>query len=272
MSKLKINYVNDLHIDFHAQFVVNQLKYEKSVREYAQKLISGTEDLGDILIISGDLGHVNRASYWFLDEVCEEYSKVVITYGNHDLYMLSKSMKNKYRNSWNRVREFYELTKKLPNVHFLGEEFDGVLSYQGFKIGGEILMSNPKTEKEIMFYNEKMNDSKMINFGFYKNENATYLNRKNIKYYSKLKEEGLDIFVSHYPIITTNSHLRYGVSDGSLGSYKTDVEEFIAQHNFYGHVHEQEKSKLLGHNFYTQAIGYPSENLTKCFGYVEISK
>lgn len=160
---------------------------------------------------------------------------------------------------------------QLSNVHFLGEDFDGILDYKGYRFGGEILMSNPKSDLEIMFYKEVMNDSNYINLGYYKNENATYLNNKNIRYYNKLKSEDLDVFISHYPIILTNSHLKYGLTDGSLGSYRTEVDEFIAKYNFFGHIHEQEHYKHFGHEFLTYALGYPSEKLNKNFGYIELN-
>jgi len=266
---LGVSYVNDIHLDFHCEFVKNQIKYEKRLREFANKLVQTSKELGEVLIISGDFGHSNIASYIFLDEISKYFNKVFITYGNHDLYLISKTQKNKYRNSANRVKELYDKTKDLDKVHFLGADFDGVGNYKGFNFGGDILMSTPKSEEEKSFYNLVMNDSKYIYLGGYGHENTQELNRKGLEYYESLKGK-VDVFISHYPIITTDSHLYHGSE--SLGSYRTDVEELYFKYNFFGHVHEISEYDILGSKFYTHALGYPSEGMDLKLGYVEINK
>lgn len=258
-NSLKVNYVNDLHLGFYAEFHNNQIKYEKRVRDVANEIVENTECLGELLIISGDFGEMNNASVWFLDEISKRYNKVVFTYGNHDLYLLTKNQKRKYKNSINRVKDLYNSVKELNNdkLHFVGEDFDGVLEYRGYRIGGDIMLSSPKTEEEKSFYNFRMNDAKCIFIEGYGWENTVSLNKKNLDYYNKLKEENLDVFISHYPIIRTDSHNRHGLE--SLGSYFTAVPEFIAKYNFFGHVHEIKEYDTYDNLFLTHAVGYPHE-------------
>lgn len=269
-SRLGVSYINDVHLDFHCQFIKNQIKYERNVREFAKNLVLNSRDIGEVLIIAGDLGHSNSASYWFVDEIRQYFGKVFLTYGNHDLYLISKNQSNKYRNnSMNRVNDLYDKLKDMPKIHFLGYNFDGIGEYKEFKIGGDIMMSTPKSEEEKSFYNLMMNDSKYIRLGEAGYENTINPNREGLDYYNSLRDK-IDIFVSHYPIITTDSHLYHNKE--SLGSYRTDVEELYFKYNFFGHVHEISEYDILGSNFYTHAIGYPSEGLDLDLGYVEISK
>lgn len=70
---------------------VNQIKWEKRTREIVNRLISNGN--GEVLVIAGDFTEWNQQTLWVLDEAAKQYEKVYFTYGNHDLYLLSKSQK-----------------------------------------------------------------------------------------------------------------------------------------------------------------------------------
>lgn len=88
---MKIDYVSDLHINHWIPWSNNQLKWEKRTRKIVNRLISNGN--GEVLIIAGDFTEWNQQAIWVLDEVAKQYEKVYFTYGNHDLYLLSKSQK-----------------------------------------------------------------------------------------------------------------------------------------------------------------------------------
>lgn len=266
---IKIYYINDLHLD-------SRFGRKKNIVKKIQKFIQDMIILEDentlkesLLIVAGDVSNFNNVSACFFKEINKIFGKVAYVGGNHDLYMTSFYEMEKYtNNSLQKELEIYHYVKNLENIHFLGEDYDGILNFKGLKIGGERMISNPfKTEGSKDFYLSMMNDSKYIILPM----GVRNLNEKNINYYNNLKKENLDIFVSHYPVITCDSMtINRRLYDGSLDSYKTFVEDLIAPIYFFGHVHERKMYKIASTLFYTNAYGYPGEYDTPNLKYIEL--
>lgn len=277
---IKVNYINDIHLDFYVRprgaKGRNPIEtYEQRVREFSAKLL-GNSEKGDILIISGDLGHDNQGNYYLLKYFSENYDFVIFTYGNHDMYV-GRGFYGKERFSNDRVWDLYERIQDLPNVKFLGHDLDKVVYYKDFKIGGTCLLGLPTTPEEKVFYVTKMNDYNYINLrnGLRKSETVLRTEEETKKategewentgfttvfvrikrhteleesYVEELVEGGLDIFVSHYPILYTESHHKFGEGDlGSFGSYHKTLEIVPARFNFFGHVHERNIYENIGY-------------------------
>lgn len=253
---MNIAYINDLHIDHHIKYNKNQNKYYQSIEDFIINLIDKSQLINyDVLIIAGDLSHYNDVSRLVLKTFSQHFNIVFFVPGNHDYYLISKNQLNKHQSSYNRVKNLISQCYDLKNVIIFHSSFNNnYYKYKNKIFGGLTMTSLPKTEEEITFYNLFMNDKKYIN------NDVSELNQKDLEQYYKLKNKNLDVFISHYPIITTDTHLRH-LSDGSIGSYRCDVSELIAPVNFFGHVHEIKSYNFSNYQFYTNALGYPHENL-----------
>ena len=112
---MTIAIISDIHLDFYARF--NRVKTEA----FAEKLIkTKTNKDYEILVITGDIGHYNDDNLYLLELLSKFYEKIFITWGNHDLYLLSSQYREKYNyNSFNRLHEFKKMVKSIKNVIFL---------------------------------------------------------------------------------------------------------------------------------------------------------
>lgn len=265
---MNISYINDLHIDHWVKWNPSQEKYKYRV----QKFISDLSDRSNIenkevMIIAGDISHFNFISKWVLEVFNEQFKKTFVVSGNHDYYLISNSQKRKYENSSiYRAKEMSEITDELNNVTYFHSVF-GVMAeeYNGKVFAGATMTSLPKTDEEKSFYQNVMNDSKYIT-----SVPESYHSFDMAMYNSLNKTMKIDVFISHYPLVRTYSHNKH-LNDGSLGSYLCRVDEMVAPINFFGHVHEENQLyEVVGTKHYTNALGYPMENLDSIIRQIEI--
>lgn len=254
MDNLTVSFLNDLHVDAWVKWQPNNEKYENSVRSFVTRLITqGVCDYRDVLIIAGDISHYNKVSMWVIDEFANYFGHVVFVGGNHDYYLVSGQQQRKYKkDSWARKKELYEMTVDIPNATMLGV-YRNWFTYKGFKIGGATMTSLPTSEEGISYYNGFMNDKRYVF------NPVEELHGRDMIRYNELSKVGLDIFISHYPLINTYSHRSIG-TPASNESFLCKVDELIAPYNFFGHVHEDNQLyEVAGTKHYTNALGYPNE-------------
>lgn len=248
---MKISYISDLHLDFHAQFSKNQIKWKQRTEEFVSKLIDTDEGERDVLVIAGDLSHFNSQSIWALKQFSNHYNRIFITYGNHDMYLVSNSQASKYKhNSKNRVDELLKLSIGVMNVFPMF--FGSSVEYKDVAFGGCPMWYPLETVEQKMFFNNISNDSKLIK-GF--NIEEGY--HTNQRQYKSLLSNNVDIMISHFPVINIDSHFKYN----STACYLTPVKDIQASHWIMGHSHEQQVYEKPYCTFYMNAIGYPSESL-----------
>jgi hypothetical protein len=61
------------------------------------------------------------------------YKKIFVTFGNHDMYLVSNAQRSKYQISWNKVKDLKQICECIDTVEFL----DGnIIEVDGIKIGG----------------------------------------------------------------------------------------------------------------------------------------
>lgn len=252
---MKISYISDLHLDFWCQFNTNQLKWESLTKEFIRRLIETDQGQRDVVCINGDISHFNIQSLWALNIFSQQYSKVFVCLGNHDLYLVSKNQTGKYKNnSWNRVLELQEFISQLSNVHLLLD--DEVVKYNGVKFGGNTMWYPVSTIEQQVFFNNISNDSRLI-----KGVDINLEHEKSIANYNSMMQQGIDVMISHVPLCHLKSHEKYG----SSSCYYTPVDElppFVIQ----GHSHERAIYKKAGSLLYMNCLGYPHDGL----GEVEI--
>ena len=242
---MKIDYISDLHLDFHVKHDGNQLKWIKKTNDFLNSLLP--EEKGEVLIIAGDLSHYNLQSKWLLEFFSDEYEKVFFTIGNHDLYLISDNQRKKYGGSKFKVYELLEMISHLPNVHLLLDY--NVVNYKGIKFSGSTNWYSLDTFEELNFFNSVMNDSKLIHRIDIKQ--ANYLEGRE---YEEL--ENVDVIVTHVPPIIIDSHHKFR----STYCYLNQLTELKAKHYIFGHCHEQNEYEKAEVKFYINALGYPNEN------------
>lgn len=266
---MNISYISDLHIDHWVKHNNNQTKNEKRVKEFVNNLVEKSNlKTKEVLVIAGDISHYNRVTIWVLEEFAEQFEKVFFVNGNHDYYLISGQQERKYKSqSKLRVKELSELVKQLNNVTFFNSMYsDNSEVYKEITFAGATMTSLPSTEEEISFYRGFMNDSKYIT------EEPELYNTYDKVIYENILGEKIkpDVFISHYPLITTISHRKH-LNDGSIGSYKCEVGELIAPINFFGHVHESNIIyKVADTKHYCNAFGYPNEQIDATIRQIEI--
>ncbi|MBX0320275.1 metallophosphoesterase [Shouchella clausii] len=247
---MKIDYVSDVHLNHWMIWTNNQTKWEMRTRQLANRLIENGN--GEILIIAGDFSEWNCQSIWFLNEVAKSYERVYFTYGNHDLYILTKHQKKKYNDSLGRLNQLIEEASSIPNVVPLIKSID---KYKGVLFAGDAMWYLPKSTKDWDFFFNVSNDSRHIMINGYHNDDAARLMWKESQnWYDTLEAVNIDVFVSHIPPV--ENPLRLFKADPL---YQTEVPFINAKHWICGHDHQQGSFKKEGVSFHMNCIGYPQE-------------
>lgn len=253
---MKVDYISDLHINHHVQFVPNQLKWEKRTKEWARNLFeTGTHE---VLVIAGDFSEWNCQSLWFLEEASLAYEKVFFITGNHDYYLLTKNQLRKYHDSKARQQELFEQAARIPNVQPLCRD---VVNYKGKIIAGDCLWYLPKTTEDWAFFKNVSNDSVYISimeaytWGFAQKEDETrYLYKEALDWYDTLEGQEIDLMISHVPPVHPP------ISPFPRNAcYDCPVPFLASKQWICGHQHIQGDFEKAGTHFWMNALGYPKE-------------
>ena len=135
-----IEYMSDFYINHWIPFTKNQLKWEDRTRKFVRSLFMDAE--GDVLVVAGDFSESNNQSVWVLEELSERFKRVYWTYGNHDMYLLSKRDHKRFNGYYERrVNDLVERTDHLANVVCLNKIVD---VYEGVTfVDGVMIRMNP---------------------------------------------------------------------------------------------------------------------------------
>jgi len=128
----------------------------------------------DVLLIPGDIGHYNSQNIQCLSHLKRYYSRIVVTFGNHDYYLISKSIVSNYQYGTNRlggsrerVAEMKLLIEKEEGIDYV----DGnIVEIDGIRIGGasgwydgSLLLNAGKSYDDVNWeWRLQMNDANMI--------------------------------------------------------------------------------------------------------------
>ena len=129
---MKISITSDIHIDFWVGINGSVKKQQKTMRLLIEKLLP--EEKSDTLVIAGDIGHYNHQNKLLFEVLREYYKDIIWVHGNHDLYMISNSVKKKFDcNSYVRLEDMIALADKIDGVHYLN---GNMVEIDGVKFGG----------------------------------------------------------------------------------------------------------------------------------------
>lgn len=256
---LKIDYISDLHMGF---VIGNNRSSQHKVKGKISKFVESTlpEELGEVLVIAGDVDEYNTNIIYTFEEYAKYYDKIFFVYGNHDLYLLSQNQQTKYHsNSRNKQEEL----KKMVNDHNTLKEIvtildNDIVSYKGKTIAGTMLWyTHPLTYDQI-WWGVNSNDSRKI----YPRGHEWSEERHNIdiEFYKSLEDKNIDLLITHVPPAHLNDEYSpnasyYNVAVSGLGLY--------ADHWICGHQHVRKFKKLGDTVIYINASGYTNELVGK---------
>lgn len=129
----------------------------------------------DVLLIPGDIGHYNTQNLECLKYLRRYYNRVVVTFGNHDYYLITKSIVSRYQYNGGKAgasRARVEEMKAMIDTEERIDYVDGnVIEINGIRVGGasgwydgSLLLSDPQWdyEKVQVLWEKHMSDSDTI--------------------------------------------------------------------------------------------------------------
>lgn len=260
---MKFDITSDLHLDFFLNFRTS-LNDKKLSRYCSEVLFSEGHVHSEVLLVAGDLGHYNyQAKALFEYLVKHYYKKVIFVVGNHDYYLISNNIIQKYGNSRNRVKELKEMFADNENIHMLDGD---IIEYNGIRIGGcGMWYDGSYCNKVNLFCNplalwkEKLNDHSNI---------RGYVDFYDILVEERPKLEAIyrdsDIIMTH---VNPMPHAKFFDeeyrTDPVTGFYAFDgeyqVEHTPAKLWVFGHTHTSKDIEVYGTRILCNALGYPKK-------------
>ena len=252
-----IEYISDLHVNHWIRFVINQLKWEERTRKFVRSLFDHAE--GDVLVIAGDISESNNQSVWVLEEASARFKRVYWTYGNHDMYLVSKRDHKRYKGySHRRVDDLIDRTSHLANVVCLNKVVD---VYEGVTFAGDVMWYLPDCEEDWEFLRDVSNDSVCVKDKEMRTlENTTRkFNRESLEFLNGLVDRPIDVFVSHVPPLSEvkGEHLN------SCYRIDVDLSKFDIGNWLCGHVHIPWFDVVEGTKIRMNPLGYPDQIYSK---------
>lgn len=254
---MNIDYISDLHINHYVPFIHNQIKWQKRTVAFVESVLL-IDNPSDILIIAGDFSEQNQQTIWTIETFAKYYKNVIIVFGNHDLYLLSKNQEKKYKNdSRNRTKQIVDYFSDHKHIHVLDNE---IVTINGKTFAGSKLWYNPKTEDGKWFYNNISNDSQYIKI---KHTISNYkpLHETDMAFYQSLidSQTHVDVMITHVPPIVISEN----TDDAYNECYTSPVPSLIAPIWVCGHQHINYSFEKDGTQFHMNPMGYPNERTTK---------
>jgi len=286
---MKIDFLSDIHLDFWVkQNNPQHPRFHRQMNEMLDNILPEKDNYGDVLVIAGDIGHNNQQSLWLFIELKKYYKNIIVTYGNHDLYLLSNSMVSKYKaKSKNRINELKEICENL-GIHFLN---GNIIDIQGVRFGGTCSWYNLPTSQDIQSWKKVMNDSRRIyngyamqSYGMYQSYSQPSTNWDTQKFWEEEKtklldiaEKGCDVFITH--VALNEPTLEEGMDPKFINDtynifYYTDNIELLKKSgckiHIHGHTHQHLDYTKEGVRIVCNTLGYPTEKINGKIKKIEI--
>lgn len=255
---MNIDYISDIHANHHVFFKEEQREWERSTREFANRLID-TDSVKDVLVVAGDISDWSKQVFWILDEFTKTYNIVFVVLGNHDYYLISNEDIEKYNScSFRKIEMLKDMLSKNKKIQLLDKS---VVEYNGKVFAGDTMWYYPNDIHDQYFYNFHMSDRQYI---LVNNDSPSkrltlellkQMNKEALDWYMTLEDKEIDVFVSHSPPVN-NPKSPYSYNE----CFVTPVPFLVSKHWITGHQHTRYNFELGDTNFYMNPLGYPREH------------
>ena len=266
---MKIDILSDLHLDFY--FRAGLTITTKNVKSLFDDIFKKdtNDNMAEVLIIAGDLGHYNEQNIEVLKIIHKEYYKYIIcVLGNHDYYLLNNIIKQQYDfNSFNRAKQMRDLINNEPSMYCLDGD---VITINDIKFGGCDSSYNYAYIKH--YFPNK--DKTFIN-SLWKNSINDYNNMEGVNDFEaifKIEEPKIkavyqkcDIMITHVNPSYLEEHIHPKYHNSDINTFFTfDGHEYLKKGTMkywvFGHTHD-----IIDYTFHNvdcvcSPMGYPGEN------------
>lgn len=285
---MKVSYLSDIHIDMYVAHANEYAVWEEladgtckhstkePIKDVVDKLISSNE-LGEILVIAGDIGHKNYQNVEFVDLMSRHFKHTYLVYGNHDYYLINSESYRYIHDSNKRVRE---LTGELSNIKNVTILTGQIVEYKDLKIQGNVGWSDgkylTKTLKSDLSPHELYTEGTYLGPGKgYVRMNDSVLIKPSHRFDSRFECNNLswvkgevDIMITHYNPSILKKHQDPTYKDDLLTTfYCFDGKPLFNTKKpklwVYGHSHNGRSYTYKGCKVVNNAIGYPHETTAK---------
>ncbi len=247
---MKIGFKSDIHLDF---WIGSETK-DSIIEKFIEEKLSPKKM--DVLILAGDLGHFNEQNVKLIKALKRYAEVILIVFGNHDYYLITQEQFLKYKNSFNRIKEFKRALREINGVFVLeGEVFNingiSFLGTGGWYDFSYAIKHGYSLEYIQEVWDEIMNDAKKIvpkinpvNFSLLEKEKL----RKNIN--------RAEIVFTHVPPLYISCHGDV-IMDSFYSFYGYDLFTDNIKYWIFGHCHKP-YDFYEGHiRFLSSPLGYP---------------
>jgi UDP-2,3-diacylglucosamine pyrophosphatase LpxH len=264
----KFNLISDIHINDWIKMDTNLNKMNIKIEEFVKSMLP--DELTSTIVIAGDLGDYNIQNFIFLKELKNYFHNIILVFGNHDYYLVTKKASQKYDNqSINRISEMKELFNKLDNVYLLdgntitidGLTYGGCTMWYDLSYGLNILKKDLKEIKHI--WKTEFYDNELIKFNLI-NEIFPMFNSEKAKLDTVLEKS--DVIVTHISPDYCNIPYEHQKDLGSSffffdgGDYFDKIKDKIW---CFGHIHTQTDYIAYDCRFINASLSYPTEENKK---------
>lgn len=262
---MKIDILSDFHLDFH---LLQARLSKQKVKSLFETVITdnGTKQIGDILVVAGDIGHNNKQNIHVLKILKEEYYKhIICVLGNHDYYLLEKKDEINYdMSSLKRANEMKELINAEDNMYCLDGD---TIEIDGIKFGGAMSWYDGMYmapvgydyKDPVRIWKRTMNDSKYI---------KGYDDFYDLLIQEKPKVEKIldvDVVITHVcPITEDFAFQKEGRHEQSNMFYAFSGEKYLestrAKFWIFGHSHGQHSFEIHNTKCIVNTLGYKQDD------------
>ncbi|GIO38844.1 hypothetical protein J41TS12_37050 [Paenibacillus antibioticophila] len=254
----------DLISDLHADFWLDRYP---TVDHFVDELLP--EEPSKVLVIAGDLGHLNSQNERLIKSFKRIYDQILVTFGNHDLYLDDYSERCYFdNNSGNRINAMKTLFRGIEGVTVLdgscvlidGVTFGGTGMWHDFSYGATLGFSESYLYD---VWQVCMNDSNLI-FPTKSRQDLKGFFEEELTKLEAIFEQS-QVIVTHVGPDAASMPQMYKSSPVSTFFYFDGSNLLSRAHNkiwCYGHTHSHaDYHHSNGCRLINNAFGYPRERL-----------
>ena len=266
---MQVDFLSDLHIDFY--FDRNYKINDEKIKNLFHPIITkNNRNIGEVLIIAGDLGHYNHQNIQVLKYLKKHYYKhIICVLGNHDYYLLDKDSKMQFKDSFHRVEQMRLRINKEENMYCLNGDFaliEGVVfgGCDSWYNDGYFIRQHPtktftKKSTNIQWHNT-MNDASYI-YGIKFFDDIFEIEKPKIEF----THYQCDVMITHINPSCKDEHFNINYQNNpSNVFFSFEGEKYLkntyAKYWIFGHTHEELEYEEHGVKCLCNPLGYPGES------------